>query len=121
MAERSANAEVAAIIARGDAEIDRVSIDLALVVSRSIERFSVAGPDGVSRLTRAGRRRVMREVDKAIEAVYGKRRGDRSRMFQLIGDRSTAGYQVGANRNIDDMRTHLADEPELMSALGGKP
>lgn len=117
MSERATGRALLAIAFAGDEAIDDLTADLGRLVADSIRRHSVEMPDGTARISAAGYRRIRRDLDRAITALYGDRPNTTSPMYAAIAAASVRAYQSEVGRQVGDVRRALRREPGLLAVL----
>lgn len=97
--------DLAAATYAADKAIDRISRDLAASLRKAVTDNTGDGP-----ITQDQRRAILRDVDRALDAAYPKRRGAPS-VLQAVIER--ACYAVAAKPvagAVAEIRRHVDDE-----------
>jgi len=106
-----------AVLYATDRDVDAMQRPIARAVVDSVRRHAVETPDGM-RLTAMSRVRIMAETDTALDAVYGRGRGDESSpLYRLIVRRAREAALLPVAAAVADIRHRLRGEPELMKRI----
>ena len=101
----TARRDLAQSVYDADKAIDKLSEELAGALRKAV----TANTDG-DRITQDQRRAILRDVDRALDAVYPKRRGEPSAMQTLIERACYAAAAKPVNAAVAEMRKNVDDD-----------
>jgi hypothetical protein len=108
-----AKGDLAALVERSERAIDA----LFLPAARALGEAAAAG--GAGPMTWDRRREVLRSADAVLDRLYGRRRGDRGPMYQIVAEHAVAGFVAPLAREAARVAGVLRDRDEtaLLAAV----
>lgn len=103
---------------RADLALDTLFAPAAVALAASVKRNMVETPDG-PRITEAGRRAIMADVEAILAPIYGRRRGDPGAVGRLVARHARATHAAVVRGTAAEIRGRLEGEAELIERLGG--